>query len=321
MVESDAKFYFKFSLILAAAFFIWFFSTPGSNVISRTGEPETNPVPTSALNGFTPPALVVFNGAEGGAPARNWVAPFLELQAEAALAVSGGTERVYYNKNIEVRRPMASLTKLMTAIVVLENYNLDDKISVSQKAVARDGDRGNLRVGETLTVRSLLTIMLMDSSNDAAGALAEQRPDFIDLMNKKSKELGLKNTHFMNPDGIDEDGHYSTALDVAEIFGYLINNYPQAFEIMKTKELVLYSSDGKFLHRLANSNELLGRVGEVKAGKTGYTDKAGGSLALLISGLDINNKNRIITVVLGSSDRFGESEKLIQWLKAAYVWN
>ena len=84
--------------------------------------------------------------------------------------------------------------------------------------------------------------------------------------------------------------------------------------------MAVYSADGKIAHRLKNTNALLGAVSEIRAGKTGYTDKAGGSLALLISGLKFGDKNNIITVVLGSPDRFGESEKLIQWLKEAYIW-
>jgi D-alanyl-D-alanine carboxypeptidase len=191
---------------------------------------------------------------------------------------------------------------------------LDEVIKIPLGAVRREGATGDLKSGESITVRSLLNIMLIDSSNDAAFALAGKRTDFISLMNKKAKELSLANTHFTNPDGLDEPGNYSSALDIEKIFSYLINKYPGALEILKTKNMVVYSADGKIEHRLENTNELLGKVDEVVAGKTGYTDEAGGSLILL-------NKNNIITVVLGSPDRFGESEKLINWLKAAYIWN
>ena len=84
--------------------------------------------------------------------------------------------------------------------------------------------------------------------------------------------------------------------------------------------MVIYSANGKIMHRLKNTNALLGTISEVSAGKTGYTDKAGGSLALLVSGFHFGDENNIITIVLGSPDRFGESEKLIQWLKEAYIW-
>ena len=215
---------------------------------------------------------------------------------------------------------MASLTKLMTAIIVLENFNLDEVIRVPAVAIKREGSRGELRPSEEITVRSLLDMMLIDSSNDAAIALADKNLNFVSLMNKKAKKMGLKNTHFTNPDGLDEDNNYSTAFDIAKIFSYLANNYPAVFNILKTENMVVYSADGKIAHRLKNTNALLGAISEVKAGKTGYTDKAGGSLALLVSDLHFGDKNNIITVVLGSSNRFGESEKLIQWLKEAYIW-
>ena len=163
--------------------------------------------------------------------------------------------------------------------------------------------------------------MLINSSNNAALALADKRVDFISLMNKKTKDLGLSNTHFANPDGVDNKENYSSALDIAKIFSYLINTNPEILEILKTKNMVIYSVDGKIEHRLENTNEFLGKLSEVMAGKTGYTDKAGGSLILLISGFRVNSKDNIITVVLGSPDRFGESEKLIKWLKEAYIWN
>ena len=201
----------------------------------------------------------------------------------------------------------------MTAVIVLENYNLDEIIEIPLSAIRREGVRGDLKPDELITVRSLLSIMLIDSSNDAAFALAKKRADFISLMNKKAKELGLANTHFSNSDGLDEPGNYSSALDIKKIFSYLVNTYPEAFEILKIKNMVVYSADGKIEHRLKNTNELLGNVDEVEVGKTGYTDEAGGSLILL-------TKNNIITVVLGSPDRFSESEKLIQWLKSAYIW-
>ena len=301
------------SLIIAAAFFIWFFgSSEKKDNLSEDFEKIPVKDKPAALENFVPPTFVVFKDSENVLPKRNWSILPLELHASAAIAVKLDGSRIYYNKNMNERRPIASLTKLMTAIIVLENLNLDDVIKVSKSDVKRIGSSGDLRSDESLTARSLLNIMLIDSSNDAALALARQKQDFVSLMNKKAKELGLSNTRFINPDGIDEDGGYSSVFDVAKIFSYLTVNYPQVLEVLKTKNMVIYSSDGKIEHRLRNTNELLGIVSEIKAGKTGYTDKAGGSLALLI--------NDIITVILGSQDRFGESEKLIQWLKEAYIW-
>lgn len=311
------------SLILATAFFIWYLGSPEEKNIILDPEAEQRQLkaaPAAFLN-FTPPTIVVWNDSESTLPRRNWSVPALELNAEAVLAVATDGRRIYYNKNMEERRPVASLTKLMTAIIVLENYNLDKIIKVSELAVRREGSRGDLKPSEEITVRALLYMMLVDSSNDAAIALAEENPNFISLMNKKAKELGLSNTHFTNSDGLDENDNYSTTIDIAKIFSYFANNYPAVFDILKTKNMIVYSADGKITHRLKNTNALLGVINEVKAGKTGYTEMAGGSLALLVSGLNFSDKNNIITVILGSPDRFGESEKLIQWLKEAYIWN
>lgn len=320
------------SVLLFAAFFIWFF---GSSEEKENFKENSQALPLkdkpAALENFVPPTLVLFKDSESILPKRNWSTPPLELQAEAAIAVKLDGSRTYYNKNINNRRPIASITKLMTAIVVLENYqptadhpqvgNLDEVVKISLSAIRREGAIGDLKLDELITVRSLLNIMLIDSSNDAAMALAEKRTDFVSLMNKKAKEMNLLNTKFSNPDGLDEKNNYSSALDVSKIFSYLINNHKEALEILKTQNIVVYSSDGKIKHRLKNTNELLGAVPEVKAGKTGYTDNAGESLALLISDLYANSiNNDIITVVLNSPNRFGESEKLIQWLKEAYIW-
>ncbi len=315
-MNNGKQFYFKMSLILVMVFFIWIFGSPNEefSALKAENSPEWQPKNPAALTNFVPPTLVVFKDSENTLPKRNWSVPFLELEAQAALAIKTDGSRVYYNKNIKMQRSVASLTKLMTAIIVLENYSLDEVIKIPLIAVKRKGVVGDLKPDELIAVRSLLNIMMIDSSNDAAFALAGRRADFVLLMNKKAKELGLTNTHFSNPDGLDEPGNYSSAFDIEKTFSYLINKHPKALEILKTKNMVVYSADGKIEHRLKNTNELLGKVSEVVAGKTGYTDEAGGSLILL-------TENNIITVVLGSPDRFSESEKLIQWLKSAYIWN
>lgn len=316
MKEENVNFYLKMSLIVLASFFIWIFGSPKNESAALKAENSSDRQSNApaAFSNFTPPKLNIFKDPENVLPKRNWSVPFLELQAQAALAIKADGSRVYFNKNIEMQRPVASLTKLMTAVIVLENYDLEKVIEIPSSAIKREGATGDLRPGESMTIRSLLNIMLIDSSNDAAFALAKQKPDFISLMNKKVGELGLKNTHFANSDGLDAQSNYSSALDIEKIFSYLINTYPEAFEILKTKNMVVFSADGKFEHRLENTNELLGKTDDVVAGKTGYTDKAGESLILLTN-------NNVITVVLGSPDRFGESEKLIQWLKEAYIWN
>lgn len=320
-MDKDKQIYFKISVIVISIFFIWLFGSFDQNNFTRNSPSKTSlRNKPAALENFSLPDLAIFKDSENLLPKRNWSVPPLELSAEAAIAVKLDGSRIYYNKNIKEKRHIASLTKLMTAIVVLENYNLDEAVKIEKKYLKREGEIGDLRPGESITARSLLDIMLINSSNDAAFSLSEQKPDFINLMNKKAKELNLTNTHFVNPDGLDEQNNYSSAMDIAKIFSYLISDHFEILEVLKTKNMVVYSSDGKIEHRLINTNELLGVMPEIKAGKTGYTDEAGGSLALLISDINFGDKNDIITVVLGSNDRFGESEKLINWLKKAYLW-
>ncbi len=312
-MDENKKFYLKFSLILAVIFFIWI-SGSKKNITPETivKKLPINNKPAALVN-FSPSIPVIFDNSENILPRRDWSVPYLELQAQAALAIKTDGSRVYYNKNIETQRSIASLTKLMTAIIVMENFDLNAIVEISNSAVKREGLNGDLRPSESISIRSLLDIMLIESSNDAAFALAQQRADFISLMNKKVEELGLNGTHFINSDGLDSPNNHSSALDIAKIFGYLINKHPEAFEILKIKNMIVYSFDGEIEHRLENTNEFLGKTDEIIAGKTGFTDEAGGSLVLLI-------KNDIITVVLGSPDRFGESEKLINWLRTAYIW-
>lgn len=263
-------------------------------------------------------------------PVRNWNVPFAEISAKSVLSTDEKAEKVFYQKNSSERLPIASLTKLMTALIVLDNYNLEEKIKISKAAVQIEGEMGGLVVGETLTVRNLLYVMLIESSNDAAFAFAEKigTDKFVELMNKKAAVLYLKNTHFANPAGFDEKNNYSTAFDLARLASAALN-YPLVWEILRTKEIEVKSeavpdnpNQPIFPHRLINSNKLLDVVPEIVGGKTGYTDLAGGCM-ILVAQLE---NFKVINIVLGADggapflDRFKETEKLINWLKEAYLW-
>ena len=239
-----------------------------------------------------------------------------KVKSEAAIAVNVEEKTVLYEKNIEKKLPVASLTKLMTALVVLDEINLDSRVIVSKNAVASEGDKGNLKAGEEITVRSLLYLLLVNSSNDAAVALAEHISDseekFVELMNAKTEELELKNTHFANATGLDKKDNYSTAYDLAKLINYALEK-PLLWEIMRVQSLNVFSVDGKEAHHLKNTNKLLGKLPGINiiGGKTGFTNQAGECLILAVSRPE-NNK-RIICVILGSEDRFGEMEKLVNW--------
>jgi len=231
------------------------------------------------------------------------------LSAREALVTNGPSLRgIVYQKDADEKVPPASLTKIMTAVVVIEYGHLDDILTVSARAAATIAPTGGLVEGETLTVGDTLTIMLVASSNGAAVALsnyfASQGIDLVALMNKKARALGMFNTHFANPNGLDDDAHYSSARDLAALTAYSLQ-YENIWKILSLKSVVVSASDGSVIHRLTTTNQLLLEdVAYLKAGKTGYTPKAQGCMiSLLVDGS--------IVVVLGSENRELDSKKLI----------
>ena len=233
---------------------------------------------------------------------------------------------IIFEKNSQTRRPIASLVKLMTAVVVEEFYPSDTKVKVSERAVQQMEVSGFLKPGAVLRKNDLLFIMLIESSNDAAFALAEAlglKP-FVDLMNIKARAMGLSRTYFSNPMGLDPEDvssdifgtepGLSSARDLLKLIEYIIREHPFLLDILNKKRHELYLEDGAPHHILENTNELLGIVPQVVAGKTGYTEKAGGCL-LTISRARFEKQNYLITIVLESEDKFEETEKI---LKAYY---
>lgn len=257
-------------------------------------------------------------------PIRNWLIDEPEILAEAAVILNFKNDNfknnILYQKNINQIMPIASLTKIMTAIVALENLNPDEVIEVSENSVAADGDKGGLINGEKLKVKDLLYIMLMESSNDAAMALAQNNSrltyeEFINLMNIKANELGLKNTIFKDPTGLMPENE-STVLEIAELTKYTFNFYLIS-EILKTNQITISSLDNDFVHSIANTNKLLGKLPQIIGGKTGFTEEANGCMMILYKNYD---ESYLIIVVLGSSQRENDVEKLIDWAQRAYVW-
>jgi len=255
----------------------------------------------------------------------------LEIGAKSAISLWVDDnflhKRILFGKNISEQLPIASLTKLMTAFVVIENYNLDQTVSISKEAVAQSEYAGNFKAGENFSVRNLLYSVLMESSNDAAYALAEviSPSAFVDLMNLEKKNIlgqNNKNTFFVNPTGLDSENNetigYSTAEDLAELASYFLKKTRLIFEISSLPSLDLYSSNGVFHHKILNTDELLGELPDVVGGKTGNTEKAGGCLILIQK--SPNKEGYLVNIILGSEDRFGEMEKLSKWISSAYLW-
>jgi len=236
------------------------------------------------------------------------------LSARAAIAVNIGSEsedKILYQKNLDEKLPIASLVKLMTALVVFQKYDISQVVLVSPKAMEQEGEQGDLQAGQILSVKDLLYITLIESSNRAAFALSEVigNDRFIKLMNDNAQKLGLSNTYYHDVTGLD-DKSYSTARDIATLSKYLFLRYPLFDQIVSSGSYNLYSPDGSFHHDLATTNQLLGHDGIV-GGKTGFTVEAK-QCYMVIDKKSANDYN--INVVLGSDDRFSDMDNLINFL-------
>lgn len=230
-----------------------------------------------------------------------------------------GSEKILYQKSIQERLPIASLTKLMTALVSVENYFLNQKIEISQEAVSQEGDAGKLIVGESISVKNLLFALLIESSNDVAFALAENinLKQFIEKMNLKAAELGMLNTNFVNATGLNGSENYSTIEDLVKLMRYIIWKQPQILEISSKNSVEILNEDGTLHHISVNTNELLGKISGIIGGKTGFNEEALGCLILVLKN---ENQEYSINIILGSPDRFSEMENLINWLKESNLY-
>lgn len=240
------------------------------------------------------------------------------VSARSVLVKDLATNTVLYQKDAGIRVPIASVTKVMTALLGSEYFKANQTLTIGESAKAA-GSRTGLIKGEILTFRSLLYAMLLNSGNDAAFAVAENYPGgvlgFVSAMNKKVGALNLYNTRFDNPAGFDSPGHYSSAYDIAIITQEALKNY-QLAKIVATKDTEILSIDKKYKHPLRNLNVLLSKVSGVMGVKTGYTDAAKENLVTLVE----REGHQLLFVVLGSNDRFGESTSLIEWSYRNFTW-
>ena len=221
-------------------------------------------------------------------------------------------------KNEDIKSAMASTTKIMTTIVILEKADLNETVTVSAKAGGTGGSRLGLKRGDKASVRDLLYGLMLRSGNDAAVALAEHVggsvKGFAELMNEKAIELGLTNTHFVTPHGLDDANHYTTALELAKLTDYAMDNETFA-KIVGTKSTTIYINNQS--RQINNTNELLGVLNGVVGVKTGFTNNAG---RCLVTETKRNNMD-IITIVLGADtkkDRTKDSVNLIEYTFSKY---
>jgi D-alanyl-D-alanine carboxypeptidase (penicillin-binding protein 5/6) len=237
------------------------------------------------------------------------------MSAPSAILINLESGTVFFERNTDTRRAMASTTKIMTAILVLERLKLNTKVTASARAEATNESQMDLRQGEVRTVKELLEGLLVDSANDAAVALAEACSGnveaFVSQMNAKANELGLKNTHFTNPHGLDASGHYSSARDLATLARYAMKN-PEFCTLVKTHSCSIPGPSGGTARTLTNTNLLLDKADWVTGVKTGFTDDAG--YCLVASGT--KNGVSVLSVVLGESSseaRWHDSEDLLEY--------
>ncbi|NMB56919.1 D-alanyl-D-alanine carboxypeptidase [Candidatus Beckwithbacteria bacterium] len=239
------------------------------------------------------------------------------LSAKSVIAVDVDSKAVIYQRNPDERLYPASTTKMMTALIARQEYPLDKIASISSPL--RDGQVIGLYQDEQISIENLLYGMLVYSGNDAAQALADIHPKgsdyFIQLMNQKVEKLGLTDTNFVNPTGLENYQHFSSVHDLA-IIGTEIVKDPILSKIVDTKEITIYDQSGKIAHHLESINELLGVVPGLKGIKTGWTESSGECLVAYVE----RDDKKVITVLLGSFNRFGETQKLIEWIFANFEW-
>jgi len=250
-------------------------------------------------------------------PVAKGTAKLPELSAKSVVVLDIGSSVLLYQKDPETKLLPASTTKIMTALVALENYPLGEVLTIKDSQT--EGNTVKLTAGERLTVENLLFGLLIGSGNDAALALAENfpggTPGFVAAMNEKATALKLSNTHFTNPAGFDESDHYSTAGDLAVLTAIAIKN-PTFSRVVSQPEITITDVSGQIVHKLKNTNELVGKIDGVKGVKTGWTKDAGECLVSLVE----RNREKVIIVLLGSKDRFGETKALIDWVFNNFEW-
>ena len=261
----------------------------------------------------------------------------IKLWATSSVSIDADTGTILHYENGKKKTQIASLTKMMTATLIMEKIkDLNEEVVITREALNVPGTvvgcprsgfcpSNRLYLGEKVKAIDLLKAMLMNSANDAATALgvyiAGSTDKFVQMMNDKAKELGFNDTNFCTPSGLETDGMedqcYSTAYDIARIAAYSLK-YDKIWEIMRTPEDKIYSCDGKYMHQLKNTDLLLGSITNCLGGKTGFTPLAGKSL--LLGSTDPSGQHKVISVILNDEKRWEDMEVLNNWIFANYNW-
>lgn len=234
----------------------------------------------------------------------------LSFSAESAVLIDGNSKEILFEKNANEKMPMASTTKIMTAIVTLENASLSHTFTVDERAVGTEGSSAYLQKGDRLTVESALYALLLQSANDAANALAFEVSgsieDFATLMNEKAKELGLSDTSFKNPSGLSEEGHCTTARELAVLSAYCLEN-EDFYKIVSTKTATVKIGEND--RTFVNHNKLLSLYEGAVGVKTGFTKESGRCLV----GAAERNGIRLISVTLNASSDWNDHKSMLDY--------
>ncbi|MBU1119126.1 D-alanyl-D-alanine carboxypeptidase [Patescibacteria group bacterium] len=250
----------------------------------------------------------------------------IKVTAESALVVDRDSKQVLFSKNPDDVRAMASITKVMTAIVALESAkDLEATVTIDPELTRLEGGKIKLLSGEEITLYDLICGALIASGNDAASAVGKyvgggDMDVFVEMMNTKAKEIGMNHTQFRNPSGLDEDGQITSTRDLAIMFDYALKN-EKFREIIGMRHAEAHALNVDKIHYFNNTNKLLrDTYSYMKGGKTGFTDNAG---FCLISVSGHSAQDEIITVVLGSDlsgNQFQDSKALIEWTYDNFEW-
>jgi len=301
-----------FLFVFALSFFLF----PGQNWYA-TVQATYRPSQTQNLNfPISTTALYPINFKQNSPPS---------LTARSIAVVDKDSAVLIYGRNEKLQLLPASTVKIMTGLVTLERYQLSDVLTVGK--IDKNGQDMKLLEGEKMTVKNLLYGLLVASANDAALVLAQNYPggeiNFIKAMNDKAQSLGLKGTYFANPTGLDSNDEgkmltnfsYTTASDLARLAALVLAN-ETFLGMASTQKITISDVSGKIFHQLENINQLVGKFPGMKGLKTGWTEEAGECLV----GYTERDSHGLITVVMGSQDRFDETVKLVDWVFDNFHW-
>lgn len=245
----------------------------------------------------------------------------INLKSQSGIIIEADTGKVLFEKDADTKRSPASMTKIMTMLLIVEelekgNILLKDEVAISERAASMGGSQIYLEKGSTATVEELLTTIAVGSANDSAVAMAEKIggtvENFVVLMNKRAKQLGANNTTFKNPHGLDEEGHETTARDMALIAKEVVK-HDNIIKLSSTYETTIRHKNGKSLW-LVNTNSLIKFYNGLDGLKTGFTDKAG----YCLTGTMKRNNMRLITVVMHAETKEDRNTDTINMMEYAY---